>query len=91
MKSNAERFKDALTEASNRAEATALLIRCGYRVYRPEADVEGEDLVLREPKQKLISAQLKAYADVDDSLYVGRDLWMLFPSALDRGSPASGI
>ena len=32
-------------EAANRAEATAILIRGGYRVYRPEADVSGEDLV----------------------------------------------
>jgi hypothetical protein len=36
-------------EAANRAEVTALLIRSGYRVYRPEADVHGEDLVLRAP------------------------------------------
>jgi hypothetical protein len=32
-------------EAANRAEATALLIRAGYRVYRPEADCYGEDLI----------------------------------------------
>src|SRR5216684_1055687 len=36
-------------EAANRAEATALLIRAGYRVYRPEADGYGEDLVVRTP------------------------------------------
>ena len=36
-------------EAANRAEATALLIRSGYRVYRPEADCFGEDLILRTP------------------------------------------
>ena len=36
-------------EAANRAEATALLIRAGYRVYRPEADCYGEDLVVRTP------------------------------------------
>ena len=33
-------------EAANRAEATALLIRADYRVYRPEADCYGEDLVV---------------------------------------------
>ena len=32
-------------EAANRAEVTAILIRAGYRVYRPDADVSGEDLV----------------------------------------------
>jgi phosphoglycolate phosphatase-like HAD superfamily hydrolase len=37
-------------EAANRAEATAILIRAGYRVYRPEADVSGEDLVIRTPE-----------------------------------------
>ena len=31
-------------EAANRAEAMVLLIRAGYRVYRPEADAYGEDL-----------------------------------------------
>lgn len=43
------RFEQAATEAANRAEVTALLIRYGYRVYRPEADIEGEVLVLRLP------------------------------------------
>ena len=33
-------------EAANRAEATAILMRAGYRVYRPEADVSGENLVI---------------------------------------------
>lgn len=39
----------ALTEAANRGEVTSILIRAGWRVYRPEADVHGEDLVLRHP------------------------------------------
>jgi hypothetical protein len=74
--------KSALTEAIDRAEATALLMRCEYRVYRPEADVDGEDLVLRTPPPdaKLIAVQLKAFADVDDSKYGKRNIWMLFPS-----------
>jgi phosphoglycolate phosphatase-like HAD superfamily hydrolase len=42
-------------EAANRAEATALLIRCGYRVYRPEADAYGEDLVVRDPGGHLMA------------------------------------
>ena len=81
------RFKSANTEAANRAEATALLLRCGYRVYRPEADIEGEDLVIRtpymveEPQGKLIGVQLKGGATVDWNRYGGRDLYMLFPSA----------
>jgi hypothetical protein len=33
-------------EAANRAEMTAILIRLGCRVYRPEADVSGEQFVL---------------------------------------------
>ncbi len=43
------RLSSAEIEAANRAEATALLIRAGYSVYRPEADVRGEDLILRTP------------------------------------------
>lgn len=60
------RFKSAITEAANRAEATALLLRCGFRVYRPEADIEGEDMVVRtpwraeKPKGELLVSSLKA-------------------------------
>jgi hypothetical protein len=43
----------AITEASNRADATALLIRCGFRVYRPEADIGGEDLIVLTPHMHL--------------------------------------
>jgi len=46
-------------EAANRAEATAILIRAGYRMYRPEADVSGEDLVIRTPKGELRAVQMK--------------------------------
>lgn len=67
-------------EAANRAEATALLIRCGYRVYRPEADIEGEDLVVRAPGRELRGVQLKGRAAVDLKRYGNRDLWMLFPN-----------
>lgn len=67
------------TEAANRAEATALLIRVGYRVYRPEADCYGEDLILRTPEGELLAAQLKASPDVNWKKYGGRSLWMLFP------------
>ena len=68
-------------EAANRAEATALLIRAGYRVYRPEADVMGEDLILRNPIGCLLATQLKGRLSVDLLRYGGpeRDIWMLFP------------
>jgi hypothetical protein len=68
-------------EAANRAEATALLIRAGYRVYRPEADCDGEDLVVRTPKGKLRAVQLKGRQRVDEKKYGGRSLWMLFPDS----------
>jgi hypothetical protein len=74
-------FNTAITEAANRAEASALLIRCGYRVYRPEADIHGEDLVVRTPAGVLHGVQLKGRATVDWDKYGQRDLWMLFPSA----------
>jgi hypothetical protein len=66
-------------EAANRAEVTALLIRVGYRVYRPEADCYGEDLILRTPDGELRAVQLKASPDVNWKKYGGRALWMLFP------------
>ena len=84
MTSDQARFSQASTEAANRAEATALLIRCGYRVYRPEADIEGEDLVLRTPSSKevqgeLLGVQLKPRIYVDRLRYGGLQLRMLFP------------
>jgi hypothetical protein len=64
-------------EAANRADATALLIRAGYRVYRPEADCYGEDLVVRAPDKELQAVQLKSRPTVDKKRYDG--LLMLFP------------
>lgn len=67
-------------EAANRAEATALLIRAGYRVYRPEADCYGEDLVVRAPDGALRPVQLKGRPTVDKKRYGGDGgIWMLFP------------
>lgn len=62
----------------------ALLIRAGDRVYRPEADVYGEDLILRTPAGKLRAVQLKGRMTVDRSKYGGKSLWMLFPSTTFR-------
>src|SRR5689334_5292763 len=73
-------------EAANRAEVTALLIRVGYRVYRPEADCYGEDLVLRTPDGELRAVQLKSAPDVNWKKYGRRSLWMLFPDP-KSGSP----
>jgi hypothetical protein len=67
-------------EAANRAEATALLIREGYRVYRPEADCYGEDLIVRTPKGKFLVVQLKGSLAVDRNKYGSKSIWMLFPS-----------
>jgi hypothetical protein len=67
-------------EAVNRAEATFLLIRAGYRVYRPEVDCDGEDLVVRSRDGILHPVQQKSRPTVDLKRY-GKDnsLWMLFP------------
>jgi hypothetical protein len=66
-------------EAVNRAEATALLIRTGFRVYRPEADCDGEDLILRTPSGRFYPVQLKARPTVDLNKFGKKGLWMLFP------------
>ncbi len=71
-------------EAANRAEVTALLIRNGYRVYRPEADCYGEDLVLRNNEGNLTIVQLKARPTVDWKRYGKRSIWMLFPDPQAR-------
>ena len=66
-------------EAANRAEATAILIRGGIRVYRPEADVSGEDPAIRNLDGELLSVQMKGRPMVHWSLYGGHKMWMLFP------------
>ena len=66
-------------EAANLAEATSLLIRAGYRVYRPEADITGEDLVVRTPSGVLHTVQLKGRPTVEWARYGGRQILMLFP------------
>jgi len=73
-------MKSAEIEAANRAEATALLIRAGYRVYRPEADIDGEDLVIRRPDGSLRVVQLKARPSVDWKRYGAKGILMLFPN-----------
>jgi hypothetical protein len=75
-------------EAAHRAEATALLIRAGFRVYRPEADCYGEDLVVRAPAGEFRPVQLKSRPTVDLARYGSRSLWMLFPDP--NGDPVSG-
>jgi hypothetical protein len=72
------------SEAANRAEATALLIRAGYRVYRPEADVSGEDLVIRAPDGELSPVQMKGRPVVEWRRYGGHQIWMLFPDPRGR-------
>jgi hypothetical protein len=83
MKRRAIRAKVRLTpneiEAANRAEITAILILAGFRVYRPEADCYGEDLILRTPGGKLRAVQMKARPQVDWHRFGGRSIWMLFP------------
>lgn len=79
MKASGTKLSSNEIEAANRAEVTALLIRAGYRVYRPEADCYGEDLVLRAPDGKLLPTQLKSCPDVNWKKYGKRSLWMLFP------------
>ena len=66
-------------ETANRAEATALLIRTGYRVFRPEAACYGDDMILHTPSGELRSVRVKGRATVDVNRYGKKALWMLFP------------
>jgi hypothetical protein len=72
-------MKSNEVEPANRAEVTALLINAGYRVYRPEADIDGEDLILCTLAGRLVRVQQKPCLSVDHVRYEKRDLWMLFP------------
>lgn len=61
-------------EAANRAETTAILIRSGYRMYRSEADVHGDDLVTRVSDGEFRSVQMKSRPAVEWRRYGGRDI-----------------
>jgi hypothetical protein len=80
----AKGITDNELEAANRAEAMVLLIRAGYRIYRPEADAYGEDLILRTPTGTLRAVQLKGRMTVNRRKYGQKSLWMLFPSTTFR-------
>jgi len=77
-------MKSNEVEAANRAEVTALLIRAAYRVYRPEADIDGEDVILGTPPGRLLRVQQKPRPSVDRVRYEKRHLWMLFPDPSGR-------
>lgn len=85
-----EKLHPNLVEAANRAEATAILVGAGFRVYRPEADVGGEDLVVLDPNDlELKMVQLKSRPIVDLARYgPPRKIWMLFPDP--SKAPMSG-
>jgi hypothetical protein len=76
-----DRLSGAAEEAANRAEATAILIRLGYGVYRPEFDWNGEDLIVKtSDNKKFRVVQLKSRPFVDEYRYSNKNIWMLFPS-----------
>jgi len=77
-------MKSNEVEPANRAEVTALLISAGYRGYRPEADIDGEDLILCTPAGRLVRVQQKPCLSVDHVRYEKRDLWSLFPDPSGR-------
>ena len=72
-----------ITEASNLAEVTALLLGRGFMLYRPEADVGGVDFLLRTPEQRILKCQLKGRAYIEKNKYGDRDIWMVFPGKGD--------
>ena len=67
-----------LVEAANRGEISAILIRNSYRVYMPDADVDGVDLVLRDPCGRIFAVQQKARPTCNKK-YCGKKISMLFP------------
>lgn len=74
----------AVTEAINRCEVTIHLLQKGYMVFRPEADVDGVDFVVRTPDGKYLSCQQKSRCIVQPEKYGGKSIWMIFPG---KGKP----
>lgn len=68
-----------IIEASNRAEVSALLLGRGFMLYRPEADAEGIDFLVRTPEGKFLKCQLKGRAYIEKKKYGDRDICMVFP------------
>lgn len=76
--------KNAVTEAINRSEVTIYLLQKGYMLSRPEADINGVDLVVRTPDGLYIACQLKSRCLVQPKKYGSRGIWMIFPG---KGEP----
>lgn len=71
-------MKSNEVEPADPAEFTVLPISSRYRLYRPEADIDGEDPILCTPAGRLVRVQQKPSRSVDHVRYEKRDLSMLF-------------
>jgi hypothetical protein len=69
-----------ITEATNRALLTALFLKNGWMVYKPEADIGGVDmLVMRlDDKEEVRKVQLKSRWTIHQK-YLNKKIWICFP------------
>ena len=70
---------DQIIEAVNRNEVTAILLSLGYMVYKPEADVDGIDFIIKTPTDNILKCQLKSRSWVEWDRYGGKNIFMIFP------------
>ena len=78
------KLSTALVEVVNLAEITLILTKLGGLVFRPEADIEGVDFLVKSPRGEFFSCQLKSKCVVEKRKYGGRNIWMVFPG---KGKP----
>jgi len=74
-----DRYRSQVSEVINRNTVVSLALEQGFSVFLPVYDGGIDFIFYRESDGQLRKVQLKARWTIDRK-YVGRDLWMAFPS-----------
>jgi hypothetical protein len=72
-----------IIEAYNLNEVSAIFLKKGFMLYRPEADVDGVDFIIQTPENNFLKCQLKSRAYVLWNKYGNKDIYMVFPAQGD--------
>jgi hypothetical protein len=72
-------MNNQIIEAQNLNEVSTILLKKGFMLYRPEADVDGVDFIIQTPENNFLKCQLKSRAYVLWNKYGNKNIYMVFP------------